>query len=62
MVPSRCECEFPDLFPVIRRKQFYPAEDGVLTLLCGPGGLIEKAAIPGLEKMGFEKCKNVFGY
>ena len=37
-----------------RKKRFYPAEDGVVTLLCGPGGLIEKAAIPGLEEMGFK--------
>lgn len=46
----------------LMQQQFYPPEDGVVTLLCGPGGLIEKAAIPGLEKMGFEKGKNIFGY
>lgn len=45
-----------------RKRQFYPPEEGVVTLLCGPGGLIEKAAIPGLEKMSFEKGKNIFGY
>lgn len=46
----------------LMQQQLYPPEDGVVTLLCGPGGLIEKAAVPGLEKMGFEKGKNVFGF
>ncbi|KIP03550.1 hypothetical protein PHLGIDRAFT_496512 [Phlebiopsis gigantea 11061_1 CR5-6] len=46
----------------LMKKQFYPPDDNVLTLLCGPGGLIEKAAIPGLEEIGFKKGKNIFGY
>ncbi|TFY58429.1 hypothetical protein EVJ58_g6427 [Rhodofomes roseus] len=43
-------------------QHFYPAEDGVVTLLCGPPAMIEKAALPGLQEMGFEDGKTVFGY
>ncbi|GJE93762.1 molybdopterin binding oxidoreductase [Phanerochaete sordida] len=46
----------------LMQRQFYPPGEGVVTLLCGPGGLIEKAAVPGLEEMGFEKGVDVFGY
>lgn len=46
-----------------RRDNFYAPDDGaVVTLLCGPPGLIEKGAIPGLEKIGFEQGKNIFGF
>ena len=46
-----------------RREHFYSPEEGdVVTLLCGPPGLIEKGAIPGLESIGFEKGKNIFGF
>lgn len=30
--------------------------------LCGPPGLIEHGAMPGLKKMGFEEDKNLFGF
>lgn len=45
-----------------RREHFYGPDDGVVTLLCGPEGLIEKAALPGLEEIGFERGENVFGF
>lgn len=44
-----------------RREHFYTPEDGaVVALLCGPEGLIEKGALPGLESIGFAKGKDVF--
>ena len=46
----------------IIEKHFYPADPGVGTLLCGPPGLIEKAALPGLREMGFKDGKTVFGF
>jgi nitrate reductase (NAD(P)H) len=45
-----------------REKQFYHPGKAVVTLLCGPLGLIENAAIPGLEKMGFKNGTDIFGY
>ena len=45
-----------------RSEHFYPAGDGVGTFLCGPPGLIEKAALPGLEELGFKDGESVFGY
>lgn len=45
-----------------REEQFYPAEPGTATLLCGPPGLIEHGAMPGLESMGFVKGENIFGF
>ncbi|OJT14471.1 NADH-cytochrome b5 reductase 2 [Trametes pubescens] len=46
----------------IMEEHFYPAAANVAAFLCGPPGLIEKAAIPGLEEMGFEEGKTIFGY
>ncbi|KAI0358058.1 hypothetical protein OH77DRAFT_1502602 [Trametes cingulata] len=43
-------------------EHFYPAGDNVAAFLCGPPGLIDKAALPGLEKMGFRDGETVFGY
>ncbi|KAJ3533482.1 hypothetical protein NM688_g7276 [Phlebia brevispora] len=39
----------------LMEEYFHPATHGVATLLCGPPGLIEKCALPALEKMGFKK-------
>ena len=50
------------LIAMFREEHFFPADDGVVTLLCGPPGLIEHAALPGLESMGFVKGENVFGF
>ncbi|KAL1944973.1 hypothetical protein VTO73DRAFT_2593 [Trametes versicolor] len=46
----------------IMEEHFYPAADNVAAFLCGPPGLIEKAAIPGLKEMGFEDGRTIFGY
>ena len=46
----------------IMEKHFYPVVEGAGTLLCGPPGLVEKGALPGLREMGFKEGENVFGY
>jgi len=47
----------------LMREHFYaPSGGAVVTLLCGPPGLIEKGALPGLEKIGFKQGENVFGF
>jgi len=47
----------------IMEEHLYPAsDDGTATFLCGPPGLIEKAAVPALKKMGFEEGKSLFGF
>ncbi|EIW58264.1 uncharacterized protein TRAVEDRAFT_47429 [Trametes versicolor FP-101664 SS1] len=46
----------------IMEEHFYPAADNVAAFLCGPPGLIEKAAVPGLKEMGFEDGRTIFGY
>ncbi|KAI0340404.1 hypothetical protein BDW22DRAFT_1334308 [Trametopsis cervina] len=49
---------------LMREHLYAPSDDGedVVTLLCGPPGLIEKGALPALGKIGFEQGKNVFGF
>ncbi|EJF63681.1 hypothetical protein DICSQDRAFT_101612 [Dichomitus squalens LYAD-421 SS1] len=46
----------------IMEEHFYPAAEGAGTLLCGPPGLVEKGALPGLKEMGFKEGEGVFGY
>ena len=46
----------------IMEEHFYPVAEGAGTLLCGPPGLVEKGALPGLREMGFKEGENVFGY
>jgi len=47
----------------IIQQHFYPAEDkDTATFLCGPPGLIEKAAVPALKELGFEEGKTIFGF
>ena len=46
----------------IMEDHFYSAEPGVGIFLCGPPGLIEKATLPGLKKMGFKKGETLFGF
>lgn len=47
---------------MMREHLYEPDGKSVGTLLCGPPGLIEKAAIPALKEMGFEDGKTMFGY
>lgn len=61
-MPPRVKDCIPLTSKLDREKHFYPAADNVAAFLCGPPGLIEKAAIPGLEEMGFEDGKTIFGY
>jgi nitrate reductase (NAD(P)H) len=45
------------------REHFFAADgDKVGTFLCGPSGLIEKAAIPALKTMGFKEGMTMFGF
>ena len=46
----------------LMRQRFYLLVDGVAAFLCGPSALIEKAAVPGLETMGFERGKNIIEF
>ncbi|KAI0325977.1 hypothetical protein GY45DRAFT_1374345 [Cubamyces sp. BRFM 1775] len=56
------ECSKGRLTKKLMEEHFYPADENVAAFLCGPPGLIEKAALPGLEEMGFEDGKTVFGF
>ncbi|KAI0701790.1 hypothetical protein C8Q76DRAFT_242105 [Earliella scabrosa] len=56
------KCTVGRLDKKIMQEHFHPAGDGVVTLLCGPPGLIEKGALPGLKAMGFKDGETVFGY
>ncbi|KAH9947338.1 hypothetical protein B0H21DRAFT_739121 [Amylocystis lapponica] len=47
----------------IMEEHFYAAHDrNTATFLCGPPGLIEKAAVPALKEMGFKEGKSLFGF
>ncbi|KAF2150810.1 hypothetical protein K461DRAFT_228984 [Myriangium duriaei CBS 260.36] len=46
---------------IIKKACFAPG-DGVVTFLCGPPTMIQKAALPALVEWGFEEDKNVFGF
>lgn len=45
---------------IMREHLFEPSEEN-LVLLCGPPTMIEKAVVPGLEKWGYNKERNIFG-
>ena len=40
----------------------FKVEDQAGSFLCGPPGLIEKAAAPGLKKLGFKDDESLFGF
>ncbi|CAN9120075.1 unnamed protein product [Alternaria sp. RS040] len=46
---------------LIQEALFAP-EEGTGVFLCGPPGMIQKAALPALEKWGFKEGENVFGF
>ena len=46
---------------LIQEVLFKP-EEGTGVFLCGPPGMIQKAALPALEKWGFKEGENVFGF
>lgn len=47
---------------IVREEHLYPAADDTVALVCGPPSLIERAAVPGLKKLGFVEGKNLFGW
>ncbi|KAI0659447.1 hypothetical protein C8Q70DRAFT_1053815 [Cubamyces menziesii] len=56
------KCSKGRLTRELMEEHFYPVDENAAAFLCGPPGLIEKAALPGLEEMGFEDGKTVFGF
>lgn len=46
---------------IIKQACFEPGEK-VVSLLCGPPTMIQKAAVPALVDWGFEEDKNLFGF
>ncbi len=45
---------------IIRENAFGPVE-GCVALLCGPPGIIQKAAVPALKEWGFREGVDLFG-
>ncbi|RPD65482.1 hypothetical protein L227DRAFT_540273 [Lentinus tigrinus ALCF2SS1-6] len=50
------------LAKAIMMEHFYPSGPGVGTFLCGPVGLIEDAAVPVLQELGFEDGRSIFAF
>ncbi|KAF2164012.1 hypothetical protein M409DRAFT_25783 [Zasmidium cellare ATCC 36951] len=46
----------------IIKEKLFPPEDGSVVFLCGPPGMIQKAALPALKDWGYEEDKNMFGF
>lgn len=46
---------------IVKEKLFPPKGKENLVLLCGPPGMIQKAAVPALEHWGYVQGENVFG-
>lgn len=46
---------------IIREHTFGPSE-GSVALLCGPPGMIQKAALPALRDWGYKEEENLFGF
>lgn len=46
---------------IIKERLFPPGDDAVV-FLCGPPGMIQKAALPALKDWGYEEDKNCFGF
>ncbi|KZV93843.1 molybdopterin binding oxidoreductase [Exidia glandulosa HHB12029] len=44
------------------REHLFPVAADVGAFMCGPPGLISKAAVPGLKAMGFKEGENMFGF
>lgn len=43
------------------KKSLFPPDEDSLVLLCGPPGMIQKAALPALEDWGYKHDHNMFG-
>ncbi|KAI0746770.1 hypothetical protein C8Q80DRAFT_1105703 [Daedaleopsis nitida] len=56
------KCTVGHLDKGVMEEHFYLADKGVGTFLCGPPGLIEKGALPGLKELGFKDGETVFGF
>lgn len=46
---------------LLKERSFEPGEN-VGVFLCGPLGIIQKAALPALRERGFDEGRNVFGF
>ena len=47
---------------LIKSVLFDPKEEGSVVFLCGPPGMIQKAALPALKDWGYEEDVNCFGF
>ncbi|KAI0746771.1 hypothetical protein C8Q80DRAFT_795793 [Daedaleopsis nitida] len=47
---------------MIITEHFYPNAPGVGTFMCGPLGLLEDAALPALQELGFEDGRSIFTF
>ena len=45
----------------IKKTLFPPSKDESLVLVCGPPGMIQKAAVPALEDWGYRQNQDLFG-
>ncbi|AEO68354.1 uncharacterized protein THITE_52692 [Thermothielavioides terrestris NRRL 8126] len=46
----------------ILRKYLFPPGEGNVVFLCGPPGLVQKAALPALKEWGYVEDENMFGF
>ncbi|KAI0073788.1 hypothetical protein K474DRAFT_1602723 [Panus rudis PR-1116 ss-1] len=56
------ECTIGRLNHAIMAEHFYQAAEGVATFLCGPQGLLERSALPGLKELGFKDGETIFRF
>ncbi|KAL2193938.1 hypothetical protein P885DRAFT_44141 [Corynascus similis CBS 632.67] len=43
-------------------KVLFPPEEGTVVFMCGPPGMIQKAALPALKDWGYVEDQNMFGF
>lgn len=60
--PDGWKYDAKHLDEAMMRAHLFAAEDGVAAFMCGPPGLIVKAAVPGLKAMGFVEGETMFGF
>ncbi|OAG05794.1 uncharacterized protein CC84DRAFT_1244315 [Paraphaeosphaeria sporulosa] len=48
--------------PDVLKEALFAPEQGTGVFLCGPLGMVQKAALPALKEWGFEEGENLFGF
>ncbi|KAI5368020.1 putative oxidoreductase, molybdopterin-binding domain, oxidoreductase FAD/NAD(P)-binding protein [Septoria linicola] len=46
----------------ILKESLFKPEEGSVVFLCGPPGMIQKAALPALKEWGYKEDENMFGF